>query len=72
MIIQNTPETLIKLFFKCKEFFILRTKVINLLKAISDREGFMQAFQIVVRELNTSADESKQHNELFKMTSELK
>jgi hypothetical protein len=56
---QNTPDTLIKLFFKCKEFFLLRTKALTLLKSISEREGFMQAFQVIVKDLNTSGDSSK-------------
>ena len=42
------------LFFKCKEFFILRTKVITLMRELAERETFMQAFHMVVKDLNTT------------------
>jgi hypothetical protein len=71
---------LIKLFFRCKEFFVIRSRIIKILKLVHTREQFLQSFQRLVKELNTSVEHERElKNEksdksmaLYSMTKELK
>ena len=53
----GTTENLIKLFFRCKEFFLIRLRVIKLLTTIHERESVMSRLQALVRELNEGIEE---------------
>jgi hypothetical protein len=45
-------DNLIKLFFRCKEFFVIRSRLLALLSNINEREQFLESFQVFVKELN--------------------
>ncbi|TNV74253.1 hypothetical protein FGO68_gene16634 [Halteria grandinella] len=54
-----STDNLIKLFFRCKEFFIIRARLVQLLKNIGEREHFLEGFQSFVREMN------QEHNNMI-------
>ena len=41
-----------KLLFRCKEFFIIRVRVVKIMRMISEREGFINTLKKTVSELN--------------------
>ena len=67
------PDVLLKLFLKCKEFFLLRSRSIQLLTHISSRENFLNSFHSLVSELNSNSEyETERYEHLYRMGKELK
>ncbi|CDW88018.1 UNKNOWN [Stylonychia lemnae] len=45
-------KTLQKLLLRCKEFFVIRVRIIKILKLISEREAFMTSLKDIIRNFN--------------------
>jgi hypothetical protein len=49
---------LLKLLFRCKEFFIIRVRALEILKDIDERERLLEKLKQIVSELNQGDEKS--------------